>query len=317
MSFSATLAFLTFTLTLAHLDPASLGAQEDPPGSTTLPVPHGPYLGQEGPGLTPMPFAVGILPSTLGLAIPPGGEEIVFASWGGEPRARIMVTQLGANGWTPPDTASFSGVYMDWDINVSPDGRRLYFSSQRPRPGEVEPIQDADIWVVERLGEGWGEPRHLGSPLNTTNQEVHPTVSEKGTLFFFGGREGGPGGADIHMAPFVDGSFVPPVTLGSAINTEHNEMDPFIAPDESYLIFHSDRPGGSGRMNLYVSFREEDGSWSPAVRLGDEINKPGAVTYCGRVSQDGRFLFFHTLAGEERILYWVDAKVIERLKGRR
>ncbi len=294
--------------------PALCIAQEREAGASQFPVLTGEYLGQEQPGLNPAVFAPGLVSRPLGFAIPPDGRMIVFASWGGEPRARIMFLELENDHWAPPRVMPFSGEYMDWDVNFSPDGQLLYFSSRRPRPGTSEPIEDADIWFVRKTDNGWGEPQHLGSPVSSALDEVHPTVAGNGNIYFFGRRDGGPGGADVSVARFVDGEYLAPELLGSEINTEHAEMDPFISPDESFLIFHSDRPGGPGRMNLYISFRDEEGNWTQAVSMGESVNPEGATTYCGRVSHDGRFLFFHRIEGDERNAYWVSAEVIEQLR---
>jgi len=104
LTFAPVGAGIAFLFTLAASVPT--GAQDLPDDSTAFPVLFGPYLGQEEPGLTPVPFAQGLFARPLGLAIPPGGEE----------------------GWTRPVTAPFSGVYMDWDINISPDGHLLRMS---------------------------------------------------------------------------------------------------------------------------------------------------------------------------------------------
>ena len=85
----------------------------------------------------------------------------------------------------------------------------------------------------------------------------------------------------------------------------------FIAPDESYIVFDSDnRPGGQGgEGDLYVVFRNPDGSWSDAFNLGDTINTPG-TNFCPMVSPDGKYLFY----AASRDIYWVSAEVIHRLR---
>ena len=97
--------------------------------------------------------------------------------------------------------------------------------------------------------------------------------------------------------------------LSDAINTENYEADVFVAPDESYLIFCSTRPGGQGRGDLYVSFRNEDGNWTEAKSMGDKINTRN-LELCPCVSSDGHY-FFYT-SNED--IYWVDAKVIDEMR---
>lgn len=273
----------------------------------------GEYLGQEKPGSEPEPFAPELLSKALGLSFSLDGKELYFASWGGNPRAVIKFMKMENGQWTEPQTVPFSGKCMDWDLYLSPDGKRLYFSSVRPLEGPGEP-KDPDIWFVEKndLGE-WGEPENLGPPVNTEKDEVHPTVSSTGTIYFFAGYEEGFGSADLYRSKFSNGRYLKPENLGDTINSKYAEMDPFIAADESYLIFHSPRPGGLGGNDLYISYRQKDGSLSKPINMGPQINSD-KNDYCGRVSPDGRFFFFKSLRNRKSYNYWVDSKVIQELK---
>ena len=300
-----------------QLLPAFLIAVMLAPASATgqdFPVLTGPYLGQEEPGLTATLFAPDLLMSPLGLSFTADGKELYYASWQGEPRVRIMVMRLVDGAWTESTTPSFSGTYEDWDLNISPDGSRLYFSSKRPRVGDGEPRTDSDIWYVERGASGaWGEPHNLGSPVNTDGDEVHPTVSSDGTVYFFAGYDGGMGSADIYRSRFVDGHHTTPENLGAPVNTEVAEMDPFVAPDGSYLVFHSRAEGGYGENDLYISFRQDEGSWGEPVNMGPQINGEGS-DYCGRFTIDGRFFIFKSTKNGVRGIYWIDAQVLADLK---
>ena len=279
-----------------------------------FPVLTGPYLGQEEPGLTAKLFAPDLLMSPLGLSFTPDGKELYYASWQGEPRVRIMVMREVDGRWTESTTPRFSGTYEDWDLNLSPEGSRLYFSSKRPRAGEGEPRTDADIWYVERNTSGeWGEPQNLGSPVNTDGDEVHPTVTSDGTVYFFSGYEGGMGGADIYGSRLVDGRYTRVENLGPTINSAESEMDPFVAPDESYLVFHSRAQGGYGENDLFISFRQADGSWGEPVNMGPRINGESS-DYCGRFTIDGRFFIFKSTKNGVRGIYWIDARVLEDLR---
>ena len=97
----------------------------------------------------------------------------------------------------------------------------------------------------------------------------HPTISETGTLYFSTVYEGGSGGDDIYRSTLVDGEYGEVESLGGAINTEVDEYDPFIAPDESYLIFIRRVPESG--LDLFISFRE-NGSWTEAKNMGDGVN---------------------------------------------
>jgi Tol biopolymer transport system component len=279
-----------------------------------FPILTGEYLGQDQPGLAATPFATDLLIRPLGLSFTPDGSELYYASWQGDPRVRIMVMRLVDGRWTESATVPFSGTYEDWDLNLSPAGRRLYFSSKRPLTGDGEPRSDSDIWYVETdASGGWGEPQNLGPPVNTEENEVHPTVTSDGTIYFFAGYERGMGSADIYRSRLVDGQYTMPENLGAPINTAVAEMDPFVAPDERYLVFHSRAEGGYGENDLYVSFRLDDGSWGAPVNMGPKVNSDGN-DYCGRFSFDERFFFFTSTRDETRSTYWIDASVLEELR---
>ena len=88
-------------------------------------------------------------------------------------------------------------------------------------------------------------------------------------------------------------------------------------PDESNLIFDGEREGGFGDSDLYISFRQEDGSWGTAINLGDAINTE-AWEAAATVTPDGKYLFFNRNIGSDSYenvdIFWVDAKVIEDLR---
>jgi hypothetical protein len=171
---------------------------------------------------------------------------------------------------------------------VSHDARELYFVSSRAgsRPGET------DIYRARRSGKDWGEPVALAAPVNSKESEWHPTLSSRGTLFFASERAGGHLKADIYSARRNgDGSFSAVAALPAPINLPGaNDSDPFIARDESYLIFHSDRPGGHGAHDLYIAFPDGAGNWSAPLNLGEEINSAG-WEMGPHVTPDGRLLF--------------------------
>lgn len=287
-------------------------------------APKGPYLGMEPPGLTPEVFAPGIISGDeieAGSGFVLEGNLVVFHRYFPEvPISTIFVTEARDSGWTEPFPAPFNSEQDDWDFTVAPDGRTVFFTSTRPVCRGGKPSPHGNIWKTRLTATGWLEPRILESPVNTTEGgNQYPSVTLDGTLYFFSGRDGGFGSADIYRAERTDGKYVKVENLGNIINTEYMEGDPFIAPDESILIFASKRPGGfGGPLDLYISFRGEDGSWTPPVNMGSRINTNGEE-FCPNLTPDGKYFFFcrHTKNVAGRMigdLYWVDAKIIEGLQ---
>ncbi len=307
---SKTLTTIMILLLLVSISNTQIKFDSENP----FPVLKGEFLGQPDPGKTAKPFANDIITKSLGISFTPDGKELYYTQWlSGDPRAVIMTMKMIDGVWLEPETTAFSGKYMDWDLNLSPDGKRLYFSSRRPVDGG-DVRKDAEIWFVEKSSGGeWSKPQNIGSPISTTENEVYPSVSESGNMYFFSGYEGGIGSADIYVSKFVNGKYSKPECMGKEINTENAEMDPFIAPDESYLIFHSRADGGYGENDLYISFRFEDGSWAKAVNMGPEVNSKTS-DYCGRVSNDGKFFFYTSSREGQKGFYWISAKIIDDLK---
>ena len=105
-----------------------------------------------------------------------------------------------------------------------------------------------------------------------------------------------------------------PKLLGKEINTGKWTAHPFISPAESYLIWDSERDEGHGDNDLYMSYKQNDGSWGPAINLGDKINTEFDEAY-GSVSPDGKYFFFHrSYGGGTGDIFWVDAKIIFALR---
>jgi Tol biopolymer transport system component len=207
----------------------------------------------------------------------------------------IVVSRFIEGRWTVPEVAPFSGRYSDADPFITADGKKFYFISNRPVPGKTS--RDLDIWVMDKTENGWSEPHNLGKPLNSDANEWFPTLASDGTLYFGSGRAGGRGATDIYRSQFVNGDYGEPENLGSAINTEFDEYEPLIAPDQSFLIFMAaGRPDCNLRSgDLFVSYRK-DGSWTTATNLGNEINSP-REEYSPMISPDGKYFFFASTRG--------------------
>ena len=206
----------------------------------------------------------------------------------------ILVSRFEKGRWGTPEVAPFSGQYSDADPFVTPDGTRFYFISNRPVAGKAKP--DLDIWVMEKNAAGWGEPKNVGAPVNSTGNEWYPTVAANGTVYFGSDREGGKGRTDIYRSRLVEGKYAEAENLGDAINTQFNEFEPLIAPDESFLIFMAGgRADGRGGFDLYISYNR-DGAWTKPANLGDKINS-GGNEYSPTISPDGKYFFWTSTRG--------------------
>lgn len=288
-----------------------------------FPVLKGPYLGQKPPGMTPEIFAPGIVSTQedeINSLFSPDGKEFYFSidtkrnnSKAGK-SYKIMFMKEEEKGWTKPQTAPFSGKYMDADMCISFDGKKMFFCSDRPLQGNGAPKKDSDIWMVGKTGNGWSKPKNLGPGVNSDKNEWHPSITKDGTIYFSSSCEGGKGASDLYCSRYGNGSYEKAENLGGPINTQYREGDIFIAPDESYLIvMSSDRPEGYGSGDLYISFHKKDGSWTKAKNMGEKINT-GSLEYCPMLSHGGKYLFFTSRRSGTDDIYWVDARIIGGLK---
>ena len=173
-----------------------------------------------------------------------------------------------------------------------------------------------DIWTVVLTPDGWGNPRPLGSAVNTGENEACPTVSAGGNLYYHAVYDRGLGGSDLYRSVPVDGVYGQGQNVGPPVNSDLGESNAFINADETLLLFGSDRPGGAGQGDIYAAFRLGDGTWSRPVNLGPTINSP-ASEYCPSLSHDGRWLFFTRIQenpARNGDIFWVSSKRITQMR---
>lgn len=167
---------------------------------------------------------------------------------------------------------------------ISQDGRIMFFTACNRADGGGR----CDLYMCVNRGGSWSKPRNLGPTVNSGAWESNPTFSIDGkTLYFVSNRKGGHGGMDIWKTTFENGKWTEPVNMGPEINSESDEMTPFIHFDDRTLYFASNRAEGMGGLDLFKTTRQKDGSWSKPENLGYPINTDGDESGL-IVSADGR-----------------------------
>jgi hypothetical protein len=251
------------------------------------------YPGGKSPGAIASVFAPGLVSGPAqeyGLSVTAGWSEIYFTRLEGD-QAVIMVTTRRGESWSDPVPTSFSGQHIDGHPCLLADGQQLYFISRRPCPGAKQAL---NVWKVDRTGEGWSDPRSLGPPV--TNQTVHaPSVSSSGNIYATG----------LVRLRYSENRYQPPERLSPDIKGSH----PAVAPDDSFIVFGARREGGFGSKDLYVTFKQENGTWGPPKNLGEGVNT-GSVESSPSLSLDGKFLFF----SRQEDIWWVDARIIQSVR---
>ncbi|MGA2408718.1 MAG: hypothetical protein ABSF81_18480 [Bacteroidales bacterium] len=256
------------------------------------------YYGQIPPKDSAKLFAPGIISDTAtrahDLAISPNGDEVFFAR-GAWPHSKIMYIKKMGDKWLLPDTAIFSKDCWATEPAFSPDGRYLYFSTSK---GKTD-IKYYNLWRVIKIRDGWSQPESLFDIGGDSIWEFHPTLTNDGLIYFcYWDVKNATG--DIYVSRCGANECSDPIKIGTPINTGYNDADPFVSPDGTYMIFASNRPGGYGGLDQYISFRNNDGTWTSPKNIGPKFNTRDD-DYDMDISPDGKYIFIYLKSS----IYWM------------
>lgn len=263
----------------------------------------GPYLGQKTPGMVAEVFAPGIISKEfweLEGVFAPGMKEFYFTRDKGQDKNAV-------NNKFNPVVIGFRQENNVWkkfeefkrkgEVTFSPDGARMYMAKN----------------YKERTNAGWSENKRLGAMFDRKEWGImRLSSSAQGTYVFddFKTKD------IIRISEVVNGERRAPMPMGENINTGKATAHPFIAPDESYIIWDSEREGGYGGSDLYISFKQQTGAWGKAINMGKAVNSSKSDTYAS-VTPDGKYILFNRKVADKNYnvdIYWVDAKIIDSLR---
>lgn len=272
----------------------------------------GDYLGQPLPGNTPVVFARGIISSNhLEHSAPrfsPDGTEVFWELVRlpiveGVSDKIILTMQRTLNGWSKPTETK------DFPVFTS-DGKRFYFSTL-PKPPK-------DTSNIEKHSDNEKQANNIY--LLAQYPELKYTrglsIADNRSIYFMSHLVGPMNGYGIYRAEFINGEYAKPEPLPLNINKAgFLNWTPFISPDESYLLFSSNRKDPDNDAgDLYISLRLTDGSWTNPVNLGEPINSVEQERF-PMLSQDGKYLFFTRPTAEyHQDVFWVSAEIINEIK---
>jgi Tol biopolymer transport system component len=236
-------------------------------------------------------FAPGIVSSEgnvdFSSAFSPDGTEFYFSRRKPDGPNQLLVSKLqDDNTWTAPEVVAFAKNYDASEASVSPDGNFIFFGSREFQSSS------STVWYSERTDSGWGEPTQLHEEM------MYATLSRNRHLYYTDKSGDNIGTGLLISATFDAGELSDVKGVSIATESGMGNAHPYIAPDESYLIY--DRLG-----DLYITFKEDDGAWSSSRRLNSEINTP-AFEFAPSVTPDGKYFFFT----REDNVYWVSMEVI-------
>jgi len=258
----------------------------------------GEYLGQTPPGDEPELFAPGIISNGMSnrdIAITPDGNEIYTVMMvGGFTYSKIICYKQVDGKWTGPELVSFSSEldYMESEPCISPDGKKFYFITNRPDSVNGKTDTNIDIWVADRVGDGWGEAYSVGLPINSPTNEYFPSITNDGTMYF-NRREASTRDEYVYRSRFIEGKFQEPEKLPANVNCGQARFNTFISANEDFIIVPSfGIPDTYGGTDYYIVFRNEKDEWSNPVNMGDKVNTAAGLEYSPYITRDGKYFIF-------------------------
>jgi hypothetical protein len=254
-------------------------------------------------GNSPKLFAPGIISGPaddLSPAFTPDGKHLVFTR-GNNSASTLMQSALVKGRWSKPTIAPFSGQWSDLEPAMAPDGTYLIFASNRPANGQDKAIDGTfngktyagaggNLRRVDRQGAAWGSAKRLPETINDGTAVFSPSIAADGSLYFMR-PDSQTGTFHIHRSQYRAGTYLAAevVVLGDG-STE--DVDPAVAPDESYMVYTANHPAKHDPKRLKIAFRSAHG-WTEPQDLGDEVNEAGNNIEA-RLGADHRTLYFST-----------------------
>ncbi len=278
------------------------------------------YFGSHPPGIQAEVFAPGFISTENNefyISFSEDGNLCLFISVSPDNKQDKMKYIIRENGeWGTIKILPFYELDMNDSYYIlGPKGKTIYFSSKRAVPGSEQKSELKKMWKMELVNGEWQKPQFVDLQKNSDYGIGHPSITNDGSVYFYSNaRDTKRDEADIFFSRFEKGKFGEVQNPGTCINTEANECDPFISPDEKYmLIATSDHPDCLGDFDIFISFKKKDNSWSKAVNFGKEVNSDAREIY-PRISPDGKYIFFSSNRSGNWDIYWLDSKAIEKYR---
>lgn len=232
----------------------------------------------------PQIFAPGIVSGVQNPGSPtftPDGRTIYFTR-GDDHSSAIMESHRVGDGWSAPQVAPFSNEGSNQQPALAPDGSFLVWVSVRDHR--------ANLWRVNRQGSSWTAPTRLPDAVNIAPNIWRPSVARDGSIYFFVIAKGR--AMRLYQSQYDHGQYAPAMPLSFSDGTKQ-DVDPEIAPDESFIVFASAgrSTAGDAHERLYVAHRH-GAEWGPVAPFQYEGIDPTADDNEPRLSPDGQTLYF-------------------------
>lgn len=209
-------------------------------------------------------------------------DQCIVADSLAENELNVIIENLGK---------SVNSSFDEHSPIISADGNTLIFTSNRPDNNTTSKVGNLeDVYIVTKTGKEWGTPKKISTHINTPKyNDAAASLSPDGKTLFLYSEEGA---GDIYISRFEGNDWTDPKPLGRNINTsQYWETCASISADGKKLYFTSDRPGGYGELDIYLSELDAKGEWGKAVNLGPVINTPSNED-SPSIHYDGKTLYF-------------------------
>ncbi len=189
----------------------------------------------------------------------------------------VYVSELINDVWSDPELlpAPINSMADDFGASFTGDGQTMVYV----RCGTKESVGKCDLYMSNKEGTVWTEPKNMGNVVNSKAWDSQPTINSDGTMIIFTStRDGGYGESDLYLTTINHlGDWGIPVNMGSIINTPLSDKSPYIASDGKSLYYASEGHPGFGGSDIFYSLFE-NARWSEPKNVGAPINSSGDDT---------------------------------------
>ena len=268
------------------------------------------YLGQNPPGDSAIVLATDLISkdyNIFGIVLSPLEEELFLTIYKDNSGTILHSKRIGSV-WSKLDTAFFANEKGLETVTICPDGQLLTYTKSNPIAGWP---YNTDLYFCTRTNTGWSKAKPFPAAINSEFREAGHALTFDRTLYFASGRPTDDQKADIFRAKCINGEYTSAEYVPN-LSTTADEDGIWISSDESYAIVESWQD--ENKKDFYISFHNEDSSWTKLKNMGHKINTSG-FEGTPKVSNDGKYLFFWSDRTGKFCLHWIRVdKIISDLK---
>lgn len=234
----------------------------------------------------------------------PDGNEMIFGKFSDATGIELWITAVYDGKWAVPEKASFIQGTANCPVYLGTDTLLYVAGTSTGGP--------SGIYKIIRTGGTWSAREKLNIPLPADHSLGWGFTISKSKNIYMQIWVGNT--TDIFVSRYEDGQYQLAEKINS-INSPGHDGAEYVDPGERFLILNSNRSGGSGNHDLYISRKNSDGNWGTPISLGATINSP-AEDVQALITPDGKYFFYNTVKSGDAGYspYWIDATFLDKIK---